>query len=113
MDNASKNFKGTIDFIEGSSKSIGKELERVTLLSDTAVTKSLPMLLCHEEDVEGAHGVSTGKIDNEKLFYMMSRGMSYKDAIKLILVSEFDIALNMLNDELKDELKKIIEDRLN
>ena len=113
MDNASKNFKGTIDFIEGSSKSIGKELERVTLLSDTAVTRSLPMLLCHEEDVEGAHGVSTGKIDNEKLFYMMSRGMSYKDAIKLILVSEFDIALNKLNDELKDELKKIIEDRLN
>ncbi len=113
MGNASKNFKGTIDFIAGASKSIGKELEKVTLLSDTAITRSLPMLLCHEEDVEGAHGVSTGKIDNEKLFYMMSRGVSLKEAIKLILVSEFDIALSKLNDSLKDELKGIIEDRLN
>ena len=113
MGNASKNFKGTIDFIAGASKSIGKELEKVTLLSDTVITRSLPMLLCHEEDVEGAHGVSTGKIDNEKLFYMMSRGVSLKEAIKLILVSEFDIALSKLNDSLKDELKGIIEDRLN
>ena len=113
MDNASKNFKGTIDFIEGSSKSIGKELEKVTLLSDTAITKSLPMLLCHEEDVEGAHGVSTGKIDNDKLFYMMSRGISLKEAIRLILISEFDIALNNLSEELQNELKQVIEDRLN
>ena len=113
MGEAKKNFKGTIDFIEGSSKSIGKELEKVTLLSDQAITKSLPMLLCHEEDVEGAHGVSTGKIDNEKLFYMMSRGISLKEAIRLILVSEFDIALNNLSEDLQTELKKIIEDRLN
>ena len=113
MGEAKKSFKGTIDFIEGSAKSIGKELEKVTLLSDTVITKSLPMLLCHEEDVEGAHGVSTGKIDNEKLFYMMSRGISLKEAIRLILVSEFDIALNKLNEELQNELKSIIEDRLN
>ncbi len=111
-DNAHKNFKGIIDFIKGSSKSIGKELEKVTLLSDTSITKSLPVLLCHEEDVEGAHGVSTGKIDNDKLFYMMSRGISYKEALILIIKSDFDIALNKLTDKEKEEIENIIEERI-
>lgn len=111
-DKAHKNFKGIIDFIKGSSKSIGKELERVTLLSDTSITKSLPILLCHEEDVEGAHGVSTGKIDKEKLFYMMSRGIPYKEAIRLILISDFDIALNKLNKDLYNEVISIIDNRI-
>nr|MBP3258405.1 SufD family Fe-S cluster assembly protein [Bacilli bacterium] len=111
-DNAHKNFKGIIDFIKGSSKSIGKELEKVTLLSDTSITKSLPVLLCHEEDVEGAHGVSTGKIDNDKLFYMMSRGITYKEALILIIKSDFDIALNKLTDKEKEEIENIIEERI-
>lgn len=111
-DNAHKNFKGIIDFIKGSSKSIGKELERVTLLSDTSVTKSLPVLLCHEEDVEGAHGVSTGKIDNDKLLYMMSRGITYKEALILIIKSDFDIALNKLKEKDREEIENIIEERI-
>ena len=109
---ATKNFKGIIDFIEGCSKSIGKELEKVTLLSDTARSKSMPILLCHEEDVNGAHGVSTGKIDNEKLFYMMSRGLNYKEAIRLILISDFDIALNKLDKNLYDEIINIIDSKI-
>ena len=111
-DNAHKNFKGIVDFIKGCSKSIGKELEKVTLLSDTCVTKSLPVLLCHEEDVEGAHGVSTGKIDNDKLLYMMSRGISYKEALKLIIKSDFDIALNKLDEDLYKEVMSIVDNRM-
>lgn len=53
--NAVKHFKGTIDFKEGSTKSKGIENENCMILSDKAKSKSLPMLLCHEEDVEGEH----------------------------------------------------------
>ena len=87
-------------------------MEKVTLLSDNVITKSLPVLLCHEEDVEGAHGVSTGKIDNEKLLYMMSRGISYKEALKLIIKSDFDIALNKLKEKDREEIENIIEERI-
>ena len=52
---AHKNFKGTIDFKEGASKSKGTEIENCVILSEDAKSKSLPMLLCHEEDVEGEH----------------------------------------------------------
>lgn len=105
-----KTFKGTIDFIEGSKKSIGKENENTVLLSDDAQSKSLPMLLCHEEDVIGAHGVSSGKIDSDKLFYITSRGISMEDARKLIIKSNFNEIINRISDDnIKDEIINFID----
>jgi len=109
-DKALKNFRGTIDFIEGSTKAIGKEYENCVLLSDEAISRSLPMLLCHEEDVVGAHGESTGKINEDKLFYLMSRGLSRKEAEKLIIISNFNSIINLINnDSIKEEVLEKIE----
>lgn len=108
-DSAKKNFKGTIDFKKGSSKSIGKEKENCILLSPDVKSKSLPMLLCSEEDVEGEHGVSSGKIDENKLFYIMTKGISYEDAKKLIIKASFNEIINNIENE---ELKKQIENKL-
>ena len=103
-DNAKKNFKGTIDFIEKCKNSIGKEKENCILLSNTCVSRSLPMLLCHEANVEGAHSVATGKLDNEKLFYIMSRGLTKKESEKLLILSNFTQIINELPDNLKEEI---------
>ena len=103
-DNSYKAFKGIIDFSKDSKKSIGKELENCILLSDKVISKSLPILLCHEEDVNGSHGVSTGKIDNEQLFYIMSRGISEEDAKKLIINANFNNIINNINDKKIKEL---------
>ena len=54
-DVAKKHFKGTIDFKKGCKKATGSENEACMLLSDTAKSLALPMLLCSEEDVEGNH----------------------------------------------------------
>lgn len=110
---AIKNFKGTIDFKKGSSKSNGNELENVILLSKEAKSKSLPMLLCSEEDVIGSHGVSSGKIDDEKLFYLMTRGLSKKEAEKLIVNSNFDKIINEIKDKkIKEEILKEIDKKI-
>ena len=109
-DKSYKSFKGTIDFYEGSSKSIGEEIENCILLSDESISKSLPMLLCHEEDVEGAHGVSTGKIDEDKLFYLMSRGINEKDAKKLIINANYNLVIDNILDE---DIKKLIKEEIN
>ena len=109
-DKSLKKFRGIIDFIEGSTKSIGKEYENCILLSDECISRSLPMLLCHEEDVEGAHGESTGKINEDKLFYLMSRGLSKKEAEKLIILSNFNSVINLINNEsIKEEVLERIE----
>ena len=108
-----KNFKGTIDFKEGSVNAIGEENENCVILSDNAKSKSLPMLLCHEENVQGAHGVSSGKIDEDKLFYIMSKGISKKDAEKLIIKANFNSIIKNIEDEnLQNEIINIIERKI-
>ena len=112
-DNSKKNFRGIIDLLSGASKSKGIEGENCILLSDTCRSRSLPVLLCGEEDVEGAHGVSTGKIDQDKLFYIMSRGYNKKEAEKLIVMSRFNNILNNINNEdIREELYNYIENLL-
>jgi len=112
-DEAKKNFKGTIDFKKGSKKAKGDENEFCMLLSDKAKSKALPMLLCTEEDVEGNHSSSAGKIEDDKLFYIMSRGLSEKDAMKLIVKAKFNKILETIKDErLKEEIVEEIDKRL-
>ena len=112
-DEAKKNFKGTINFIKGCKKAKGDENEFCTLLSDKAKSKALPMLLCTEEDVEGNHSTACGKVDEMQLFYMMSRGIDYQDAIKLLVKARFNNILeNIEIKELKEEILEEIDKRL-
>ncbi len=68
------------------------------------------MLLCHEDDVNGEHGVSSGKIDSKKLFYIMTKGISYEDARKLIIKANFNNIINEIPDEeLQEKIIEIIE----
>lgn len=112
-DDSNKNFRGIIDLESGASSSRGIEGENCILLSDRCRSRSLPVLLCGEENVEGAHGVSTGKIDQDKLFYIMSRGYNRKEAEKLIVMSRFNNILNNIsNEEIRSELYEYIENLL-
>ncbi len=112
-DEAKKNFKGTIDFKKGSKKAKGNENEYCMLLSDKAKSIALPMLLCTEEDVEGNHSTASGKVDEKQLFYIMTRGISYKEAVKLIVKSKFNkIIERILDEELKNEILSEIDKRL-
>ena len=109
-----KHFKGTIDFKKGSKKAKGNENESCMLLSDSARSLALPMLLCSEEDVEGNHSCSAGKIGEKELFYIMSRGFELKDAMKLMVRARFNKILgNIKNEELKDQILNEIDERLN
>ena len=112
-DVAKKHFKGTIDFKKGCKKATGNENEACMLLSDTAKSIALPMLLCSEEEVEGNHSSSAGKIGEKELFYIMSRGFELKEAMKLMVRARFNKILeNIKDEELKDEILKEIDMRL-
>lgn len=69
----------------GSSKSEGNEGEFAILLDKTVKADSIPTLFCDEDDVIGAHSASIGKVDESKLFYLMSRGLTESRAKKLIV----------------------------
>ena len=113
-DRAVKNFKGTIDFKQGCTKSKGNENEFCMLLSENAKSKALPMLLCTEEDVEGNHSTASGKVDKSELFYLMSRGISQKEAMKLIVRAKFTPIIEKSEDEdVKKEILDKIDEKLN
>ena len=80
------------------------------ILSNKAKSKSLPMLLCHEEDVNGEHGISSGKLDENMIFYIMTKGISYDDAKRLIVKANFNGIIKSINNiELENEIYSVIE----
>lgn len=89
LDRAHKVFRGTIDFQKGCVNSKGYESEEVIILGKKVKNQSLPLLLCKEKDVVGSHGFSANSIDQDKLFYLLSRGFDEKQAKNLILRGKF------------------------
>ncbi|MFA5577296.1 MAG: Fe-S cluster assembly protein SufD [Tissierellaceae bacterium] len=89
MDKAKKVFRGNLDFKRGARHSTGVEEEYVILLDPTVKSHSIPALLSEEDDVQGEHAASAGQISENKLFYLMSRGLSQRDAKKLIIEASF------------------------
>ena len=83
-DKAEKLFRGTIDFRDGCAGSVGNEKEDVLMFEDGVINRTIPLILCVEEDVEGNHGATIGKLDNDLLFYMESRGIDEQSAYRAI-----------------------------
>ena len=112
-DKAKKTFKGTIDFKRGSKRSTGSEEEFATLLDDDVRAIAVPVLLCQEDDVEGVHAASAGKIDQDKLFYIMSRGLNLEEAKKMIVETKLAPTIHKLPDsKLSEEVWHQIESRI-
>jgi len=109
LNSAEKSFKGTIDFVKGAQKSVGAEKEYCVLLSPSAVSKSLPMLLCSEEDVSGSHSSSSGKLDDNQIFYLNSRGLTKDEATTLLIKAKFNSSLKQIFDE---DLKNMILEKI-
>ena len=95
---AKKLFRGTIDFHCGCSGSKGAELENVLLIDDTIINQTIPLILCDEEDVEGAHGATIGRMDDNVLLYFKSRGISEKEAYSLMERAKLDAVAGQIED---------------
>lgn len=93
-----KNFRGTIDLRRGCKGAKGNERESVLLLDDDLENRTLPVILCSEEEVEGNHGASIGKLDSEMMFYLESRGIPEKEIYKMISRARIDAVKNLIPD---------------
>lgn len=98
-DNAKKNFRGTIDLRRGAKGAVGNENEDVLLLDEGVVNKTLPIILCTEEDVEGNHGASIGKLDSELMFYLESRGISEEAIYRMMARARVDAVKGRITDK--------------
>ena len=116
LDEARKVFRGNLFFAKGASRSQGAEEEYVILLDERVKAHSIPALMCDEDDVQGEHAASAGQVDANKLFYLMSRGLTEKEAKELIIMASFAPVIEQLPIEgLKERIhatvdKKLVED---
>lgn len=109
-----KIFRGTIDFKKGASGSEGAEGEYTLLFDKNIKNVSVPLILCGEENVSGKHAANSGRLEEEKLFYMMSRGLSEKEAKKMMLEAWFHPAVqNIPSEEIRERVSEYVNRRLN
>lgn len=94
QEKSSKTLRETINLMHGARGSKGNEIENVLLCGDDLVNKTLPVILCDEEDVQGNHGASIGTVPQEQLDYLADRGLSEEKARELFMRAYFDDALN-------------------
>ena len=98
-DDSQKTFKGVIDLIHGGKQASGNELEDVLLLSDNVVNKTLPVILCDEDDVEGAHGATIGRLSSDMKFYMQTRGFTEHEAELTVTKAKLNSVRNLIPDD--------------
>ena len=71
-------------------------------------------MLSAEDDVNGSHSSSIGKINDEELFYIMSRGISKQDAIRMLIKNKIVKAMYKINNNmLQQEILKRIDEKIN
>ena len=92
-DAAKKSLRTTIDLVHGAKGAQGNEAETVLVLGDDVVNKTLPTILCDEDDVAGNHGATIGSVSPEQLAFLASRGLSREDAERLFVQAVYEDAL--------------------
>lgn len=102
-DKAEKNYRATIDLVQGCKGASGSEQETVLVWGDEVINRTLPTIMCSEDDVAGEHGATIGSVSAEQLDYLCSRGLSRDEAELLIARSVLDDALFHVHDELSRE----------
>ncbi|MEI5907857.1 Fe-S cluster assembly protein SufD [Bacillus spongiae] len=109
-DEASSIFNGIGKIEHGASKSNAEQESRVLMLSEKARGDANPILLIDEDDVTAGHAASVGRVDPLQLYYLMSRGISRKEAERLIIHGFLAPVVNELPiDGVKKQLVEVIE----
>lgn len=113
-ENASSVFNGIGYIKHGGTKSIANQESRVLMLSEHARGDANPILLIDEDDVEAGHAASVGRVDPEQLYYLMSRGISQKEAERLVIHGFLDPVVRELPiEDVKRQLREVIELKVN
>ena len=92
-------FQGKIHVCPGAQKTDGHQLSRALLLSNRAELDAKPELEIYADNVKCSHGASAGELDSESLFYLMSRGISFEEARRILIEAFVSEALSEIRLE--------------
>jgi Fe-S cluster assembly protein SufD len=106
-------WQGMIYVAPGAQKTDGYQANRNLVLSPNARADSIPGLEILADDVRCTHGATVGKIDADQVFYLRSRGISTKDAERLIVEGFFDPIMQRIPFEgVRSRFQNSIEEKM-
>ena len=112
-DNGKLLFAGTSHIFEKASKSKTQQNAKIMVFDEASNAIAKPILKIDENDVEASHAAVVGKINDEHLFYLTSRGLSEADAKQLITFGYLKPILTGFSDEnTRDYISSLIERRM-
>ncbi len=110
IDDSSKSvYQGKIYVDSKAQKTDGYQLSKAVLLNEQAEFNAKPELEIYADDVKCSHGSASGSLDEDSIFYLMSRGLDQKTA-KELLINGFllDVIEKITDEEIKKLLKNMI-----
>ena len=102
-------YQGKIFVNSDAQKTDGYQLSKAILLNETSEFNGKPELEIYADDVKCSHGSASGNLNEDSIFYIMSRGLNYKESKKL-LINGFllDVVEKITDDEIKKFMKNIL-----
>jgi len=114
MDESRSVWQGMIYVAPGAIGTDGYQANRNLILSKGARADSIPGLEILADDVRCTHGATVGKIDEEQLFYLVSRGIPKKDAEQLIVMGFFTPIMDRIPFEgVQERFISAIQEKMN
>jgi len=102
-------YQGKIYVKDIAQKTNAYQLSKALLLSDTSEFNSKPELEIYADNVKCSHGATSGSVDEDSIYYLMSRGLNRKEAVRLLI----DGFLNEVVDMIKsNSVKKFVKSKL-
>jgi len=107
LENKSRSvYQGKIYVDSKAQKTDGYQLSKAILVDETTEFNAKPELEIYADDVKCSHGSASGSLDENSIFYLMSRGLSYKEARELLINGFLLEVINQITDE---PIKKLIK----
>ena len=108
-DNSKGIYQGKIFVDSKAQKTDGYQLSRALLLNEDTEFNAKPELEIYADDVKCSHGSTSGNIDENSIFYLMSRGLTYKQS-KQLLINGYvaEVVEKITDNEIKDFVKKLL-----
>lgn len=106
-------FNGTGYIAKDAVQAKAHQASKIITFDERVIAQANPFLLINENDVEASHSAAVGKMDEDQLFYMQSRGIDFDQASRLITYGYLKpVLLKIRNEDLKAKLEKIIEEKV-
>jgi len=114
LDKSTGTYQGKIYVEKNAQKTNGYQLSKALVLSENSAFNSKPELEIYADDVKCSHGSTTGNIDQNSVFYLMSRGLSKEQANRMLVEGFLNEAIETITEpNIKSLISKSFIDNIN